>query len=94
MLKFYSRLEDKALVLETWGASTKHPDAQFVYTHEERLQEMCFQAPWTKDYKFLLECASKMLWAQHARDIATLASRFYEQCYNDNEYLDMFNDWA
>lgn len=80
MLKLYSRLEDKALVLEIWGASTKHPDVQFEYTNEQRFQEMCFQAGWTQDFKFILECASKMLWVGTAIELANMAKAFYEGC--------------
>ncbi len=80
MLKLYSRTEDRALVLEIWGASTKHPDLTFTLTREERLQEMCFQHRWTQDVKFLFTVAGKMLWVSTAIEIADLARTMYKQC--------------
>lgn len=43
-IRLYSRISDHALILELWGASTKHPDCTFTYTKEMRLSEQCFQA--------------------------------------------------
>ena len=100
MLKLYSRLEDKALVLEVWGASTKHPDVQFEYTREQRLSEMCFQSRWTQDFKFILECASKMLWVGTAIELTNLAKAFYEECMKadnpDEVYISLYDcdEWV
>ncbi len=78
--KLYSRVSDGALVLELWGASTKHPDCVFEYTREERRSETCFQARWTQDFKWLLSIAGKMLWVGTAIELTNMAKAFYEGC--------------
>lgn len=98
--KFYSRVSDHALVLELWGASTKHPDCVFTYTKEMRRQEQCFQARWTQDYKWILRCASDMLWVGTAVELSQLALAMYKQCMEVErkpeketafEYIDNWN---
>ena len=71
----YSRLSDKETVFETWGASTKHPDAIFHLSDFDL--SPYFEAkdqilPW------LLECASKMTFPMHSAWIAMWALELYE----------------
>ena len=93
--RLYSRL-DRTLVLECWGASTKHPDVTFEYSPKEAAQEMCFQARWTQDYKWILGCAGRMLWVGSAVQIVQMAQAFYEGCMkadHPGEEVHSFYDW-
>jgi hypothetical protein len=83
-IKFYPS-EEYIYILELWGASTKHPDVVF---HMSNFQ----MAPWVdkedeKDvesqvYQWLLECASKMLFPQQARQIVAFADAWDFDDYN------------
>lgn len=71
----YSRLSDKETIFETWGASTKHPDAIFHFSDFDL--SPYFDAkeqiiPW------LLECASKMTFPRHSAWIAMWALELAE----------------
>lgn len=95
-IRFYSRLNDHSLNLELWGASTKHPDCVFTCTREERRQEMCFQARWTQDVKFILKVASDMLWIGTAIELTQMAQAMYCACMTEEketsfEYIDNWN---
>ena len=71
----YSRLSDKETVFETWGASTKHPDARFYFSKFQKTEFIPAEdqiVPW------LLECASKMMFPRHAMWIAMWALELYE----------------
>lgn len=74
-MKLYSRLDDHEIVLELWGASTKHPDSVF-YFSDFQLSE------WTdaedQIFQWLLECASKLNWPYHAYRLACKAIEIYE----------------
>lgn len=71
----YSRLSDKETVFETWGASTKHPDAIF-YLSDFDLSP--YFAAKDQIIPWLLECASKMTFPRHAAWIAMWALELYE----------------
>jgi hypothetical protein len=75
MYKLYSRLEDHETIFETWGASTKHPDARFYFSDFNKcdwFDEKDQIIPW------LFECASKMSFPYHAIEIAQYALEFVE----------------
>ena len=75
MYKLYSRISDHETILETWGASTKHPDATFYFSDFNKSpysDEFCQIFPW------LLECASRMTWVSHAYSLGEFAF----ECYN------------
>lgn len=93
-IRFYSTL-DRTLHIDLWGASTKHPDCTFEYTKEQRLQEMCFQARWTQDVKFVLEVASRMLWVGTSIELMMMAKALYEACTeNDPKEIYKLYEWA
>lgn len=71
----YSRLSDKETVFETWGASTKHPDAIF---HFSDFTKTAFIPAKDQVLPWLLECASKMTFPMHSAWIAMWALELYE----------------
>lgn len=93
-MRFYSTIYGTTY-LELWGGSSKHPDLVFALTKKERAQETCYQNRWTIVYKFLLKCASKMLWAQTAWKITELANAMYRQCMEADNGFDFLpeSDW-
>lgn len=71
----YSRISDHETILELWGASTKHPDSMFRFNNFKT----CDWFP--KDhqiFQWILECASKLSWPIHARDLTDFAIIIYE----------------
>lgn len=71
----YSRLSDHETVLETWGASTKHPDAVFKFSEFKKCE---FFDSYTQIVPWILECASKMMWPHHSCAMAQYALGLYE----------------
>lgn len=63
-------LDDDDYRLELWGASTKHPDSVF-YFHD------FVKAEYIDDkyqvFQWLLECASKLTFPFHAKELADYA---------------------
>ena len=75
MYKLYSRISDHDTVLELWGGSTKHPDSMFFFSDFNKCE---YFEPHTQIFQWLLECASKLMWPPHARDLAEWAIEMYE----------------
>lgn len=57
-------------VLELWGGSTKHPDSIF---HFEDFQKSEFVDEEHQVFQWLLECASKLTFPFHAKQLAEYA---------------------
>ena len=60
--------------LELWGASTKHPDSVYWFKDFNKvdfLDEEC------QVFQWLLECASKLTWPFHAKELAEYALEHY-----------------
>ena len=68
-IKVYTR-EDGEMVLELWGASTKHPDSVF-YFKDFKKQEILPDD--MQVFQWLLECASKLTWPFHAKKLTEYA---------------------
>ena len=71
----YSRISDHETILELWGASTKHPDSMFRFSNFKT----CDWFPKDRQiFQWILECASKLSWPIHARDLTDFALIVYE----------------
>lgn len=62
--------KEHGYVCELWGASTKHPDSVFYFDNFKKVdvfpdEEQVFQ--------WLLECASKLTWPVHAKELVEYA---------------------
>ena len=57
-------------VLELWGGSTKHPDSIFQF---EDFQKSEFVDEEYQVFQWLLECASKLTFPFHAKQLAEYA---------------------
>lgn len=68
-IKVYKNSEDK-YVLELWGGSTKHPDSVF---HFEDFKKSEFVDEEHQVFQWLLECASKLTFPFHAKELAEYA---------------------
>ena len=73
MIYLYSNLETHDVILELWGASTKHPDSRFFFS-DFKLSEYV-PNPDPQIFQWVLECASKLNFPFHARDLAEFALR-------------------
>ena len=71
----YSRISDHETILELWGASTKHPDSIFRFSDFKTCD---YLHPFCQYFQWILECASKLLWPFHARDLVDFAIDVYE----------------
>ena len=80
MAKIYKSTEHK-YVCELWGASTKHPDSIFYF--DDFKKSDVFEDE-MQVFKGLLECASKLTWPMHAKDLAEQALR---------DWYPMGKDW-
>ena len=78
-LKLYSRVKDHETILECWGGSTKHPDSVFHFSDFRKSEGF---ENYTQIYQWLLECASKMTFPFHARDIVELAEDNYKATFD------------
>ena len=72
-IKYYE-LEDGDKVLELWGASTKHPDKMFFFDNFEKSR---FVDEDKQIFQWILECASKLTFPQHAYDLAKFAMEHF-----------------
>lgn len=75
-IKLYSRISDHETILELWGASTKHPDSRFSFSHFEKTPLVSDQV---QIYQWLLECASRLTWWFFARDLVNFANEYYDR---------------
>ena len=64
--------EEHGYVCELWGASTKHPDSIFFFSDFKKVD---FLTDKDQVFQWLLECASKLTWPQHAKKLAEQALR-------------------
>ena len=62
--------EDGDYILELWAASTKHPDVVF---HFRDFKKSEFVDEKHQVFQWLLECASKLTFPSHAKDLAEYA---------------------
>lgn len=69
MIKVYKNSENN-YVCELWGASTKHPDSIF---HMENFEKNKFLDDEQQVFQWLLECASKLTWPFHAKELTEYA---------------------
>ena len=65
---------EKDITLELWGASTKHPDSKFYFSD---FQKSPFVEEKHQDFQWLLECASKLTFPMHAKELAEFALKNY-----------------
>lgn len=73
--KLYSRISDHETVLELWGASTKHPDSTFYFSNFT----LCDWFPsYRQLFQWILECASKLSFPIHARELVDYALVIYD----------------
>lgn len=68
-IKVYKNSEGN-YVLELWGGSTKHPDSVF---HFEDFKKSEFVDEEHQVFQWLLECASKLTFPFHAKELAEYA---------------------
>lgn len=75
MYKLYSRIDNHDTILELWGASTKHPDSLF------RFSDFTL-SDWFPSHRqlfqWILECASKLSFPIHARELTDFALEVWE----------------
>lgn len=69
MIKVYKNSAGN-YVCETWGASTKHPDSVF---HFEDFEKNPYIDDEVQVFQWLLECASKLTWPFHAKEMVDYA---------------------
>lgn len=74
-IKLYEN-EKYIYILELWGGSTKHPDSVFHYSDFKKNE---FIEDKYQVYQWLLECASKLSWPFHAKQLVDYAN---ENWYN------------
>lgn len=60
----------KDLTLELWGSSTKHPDSKFYFSDFKKSDIIPEEY---QVFQWVLECASKLTWPFHARELAQYA---------------------
>lgn len=65
---------EKDITLELWGASTKHPDSKFYFSD---FQKSPFVEEKHQIFQWLLECASKLTFPMHAKELAEFALKNY-----------------
>ena len=78
-LKLYSRVKNHETILECWGGSTKHPDSVFYFSNFRKSEGF---EDYTQIYQWLLECASKMTFPFHAKNIVELAEENYKATFD------------
>lgn len=62
--------EDGDYILELWAASTKHPDSVFKFSNFKKQE---FIPEEKQIFQWLLECASKLTWPFHAKELVEYA---------------------
>lgn len=70
----YQNEEDRDYILELWSASTKHPDSVFRFSNFKKNE---FIDEEQQIFQWLLECASKLTWPFHAKELAEYALQNY-----------------
>lgn len=64
------KTEEKGYVLELWGGSTKHPDSVFYFNDFKKVD---FIENEYQIFQWLLECASKLTFPFHAKQLVEYA---------------------
>lgn len=64
----------KDLTLELWGGSTKHPDSKFYFSD---FKKSPFVDEEHQIFQWLLECASKLTFPFHAKELCEYALKNY-----------------
>ena len=64
----------KDLTLELWGGSTKHPDSKFYFSD---FKKSPFVDEEHQVFQWLLECASKLTFPFHAKELCEYALKNY-----------------
>ena len=64
------KTEEKGYVLELWGGSTKHPDSVFYFNDFKKVD---FIEDKYQIFQWLLECASKLIFSFHAKQLVEYA---------------------
>lgn len=64
------KTEEKGYVLELWGGSTKHPDSVFYFNDFKKVD---FIEDECQIFQWLLECASKLTFPFHAKQLVEYA---------------------
>ena len=62
--------------LETWGGSTKHPDAVFYYKDFKKSPIVADEYSFWNIYQFIVECASKMTFPPHTYGMVRFANDY------------------
>lgn len=70
MIKCYYNPHADDIWLELWGSSTKHPDSRF---HFSDFKTTDFVRLECQVYQWILECASKLTWPHHAKELVAFA---------------------
>ena len=70
----YDEKNEKTLTLEVWSSSTKYPDAKFYFSDFNKSE-------WVSEehqiFQWLLECASKLTFPMHAKELCEYALQNY-----------------
>ena len=69
MIKVYEN-EKHIYICELWDGSTKHPDSIFYYDEFKKNE---FLPDEYQVFQWLLECASKLTWPFHAKELVDYA---------------------
>ena len=69
MIKVYKN-DNHKYILELWEGSTKHPDSVFYF---DRFQTVDYIDEECQVFQWLLECASKLTFPFHAKELAEYA---------------------
>ena len=67
-------MKDNDYICELWGASTKHPDSVFKMSNfkmNKYIDKKC------QVFQWLLECASKLSWPFHAKELTEYALKHW-----------------
>jgi hypothetical protein len=79
MIKLYSLIDNHDLILEMWGASTKHPDCRFRFSDFKTVDYIDKEK---QIFQWFLECASKMTFPFHAYELTEYAIKEIYKCFN------------
>ena len=84
-MTLYSRISDHETVLELWASSTKHPDSVFYFSDFEIPKEFVENNSSNPIfiYQWLIECASKLTWWFHTRELVDFANKSFDE-YDEN----------
>lgn len=73
MIKVYLN-KDNNYICELWGASTKHPDSVF---NMKNFKKTDFIEDKYQVYQWLLQCASKLTFPFHAKELVDYAQKHW-----------------